>query len=253
MYGRVHGFARAATMSVISCSMPVVRRTIPALAALFALAAAAPAGASIKELGGQVPFPDPSCPSNCQAIGQVTGYQVQTGATKNPMQISKPGKIVAFTIALGKPDKQQTQFFDNLFGSTPKARISILKLGHRHRLATLVAQSESFNLEPYFGSTPTFALSKPIPVGPRSVVALTIPTWVPAFAVDLGSDQAWRSSRSSANCNDVQQSAAQQTLKTTRSYSCFYRTARLLYSATYIPNPTPTTPPKTTSGSKTRR
>jgi hypothetical protein len=232
--------------------MPIVRRTIPALAALLALAAAAPAGASTKELGLSSPFPAASCPQDCQAIGQVTGYQVQTGAAKNPLLITKPGKIVAFTIALGQPDKQQTQFFNNLFGTEPQARLSILKVLHRKRRATLVAQSEIFKLAPYFGSTPTFALAKPIPVGPRNVVALTVPTWAPAFAVNLGADQAWRSSRSSENCNDVQQPAAQQTLNTTRSYSCFYRTARLLYSATYIPDPTPTTPPKTTTGAKRR-
>ena len=224
--------------------MPIVRRIFPALVALFALTAAAPASADIKELGMQSPFPPAACPADCQAIGQVTGYQVQTGATKNPVQISKPGKIVAFTIALGKPNEEQTQFFNNLFGAEPQARMSILRLGHRKRRATLRAQSQVFKLAPYFGSTPTFALPKPIPVGPRDVVALTVPTWAPAFAVNLGADQAWRSSRSSENCNDVQQPTAQQTLNTTRSYSCFYRTARLLYSATYIPNPTPTTPPK---------
>lgn len=218
----------------------------------MALAVAAPASAAVKEIGESSPFPPASCPQDCQAIGQVTGYQVQTGSTKNPMQISKPGKIVAFTIALGKPNKDQTQFFNNLFGNEPQARLSILKLGHRKRRATLVAQSEIFKLAPYFGSTPTFALAKPIPVGPRSVIALTVPTWVPAFAVNLGTDQAWRSSRSSENCNDVKQPAAQQTLKTTRSYSCFYRTARLLYSATYIPNPTPTTPPKPATGKRRR-
>src|SRR3954453_9947252 len=144
--------------------MPIVRRIIPALTALAALAAAAPAGAAVKEIGDTPAFPPASCPPNCQAIGQATGYQVQTGSAKNPMQITKPGKIVAFTIALGKPDKQQTQFFNNLFGNVPEARISILTLGRRHRLATLKAQSEIFKLSQYFGSTPTFALSKPIAV-----------------------------------------------------------------------------------------
>jgi hypothetical protein len=224
--------------------MPVVRRTIPALAALLALAAAAPAGASIKELGLSSPFPAASCPQDCQAIGQVTGYQVQTGAAKNPLQITKPGKIVAFTIALGKPNAEQTQFFNNLFGAEPQVRMSILRLGHRKRRATLRAQSGIYKVAPYFGQTPTFALPKPIAVGPRDVIALTVPTWVPAFAVNQGADQAWRSSRSSENCNDVQQPTAQQTLKTTRSYSCFYRTARLLYSATYIPNPVAAAPPR---------
>src|SRR3954466_2867528 len=119
--------------------MPVVRRIFPALAALFALSVAAPASADIKELNQQSPFPTASCPTDCQAIGQVTGYQVQIGSAKNPMQISKKGKIVAFTIALGKPDEQQTQFFNNLFGNEPQVRLSILKLGHRKRRATLVA------------------------------------------------------------------------------------------------------------------
>src|SRR3954469_6799317 len=151
--------------------MPIVRRIFPALVALFALAAAAPASADIKELGMSSPFPSASCPADCQAIGQVTGYQVQTGATKNPVQITKPGKMVAFTIALGKPNKEQTQFFNNLFGAEPQARLSIPKLGHRKRRATLVARSEIFKLAPSFGSKPPFALAKPIPVGPRNVVA----------------------------------------------------------------------------------
>jgi hypothetical protein len=229
--------------------MPVVRRIIPALAALIALAAAAPAGAAVKELGNPPAFQSPSCPTNCQAIGRVTGYQVQTGTAKNPMQVSKPGKIVAFTIALGKPNKQQTTFFTNLFGLQPQARISILKPStvkaqKSKQVATLTAQSEVFNLAPYFGSTPTFALAKPLPIAAKSIVALTVPTWAPAFAVNLGTDQAWRSSRNPAKCNDVQQFAAHQTVGSSRQYTCFYRTARLLYSATYIPDPTPTTPPK---------
>src|SRR4051812_35375871 len=151
--------------------MPVVRRTFPALAALCALAAAAPANADVKELGDYSGFPAASCPTDCQAIGQVTGYQVQVGAKKNPMQISKPGKIVAFTIRLGSPNKEQTQFFNNLFGAEPQVRLSILKLGHRHRRATLVAQSPIYKVTQYFGSTPTFALDKPIKVGARNVVA----------------------------------------------------------------------------------
>src|SRR4051795_3044071 len=102
--------------------MPIVRRIIPALAALIALAAAAPASAEVKELGGSG-FPAASCPTDCQAIGQVTGYQVQVGAKKNPMQISKPGKIVAFPIRLGSPNKEQTQFFNNLFGAEPQVRL----------------------------------------------------------------------------------------------------------------------------------
>jgi hypothetical protein len=219
--------------------MPVVRRIFPALAALFALAAAAPASADVKELGLQSPFPPAACPADCQAIGQVTGYQVQTGATKNPVQIAKPGKIVAFTIALGKPNAEQTQFFNNLFGAEPQARMSILRLGHRKRRATLRAQSQIFKLAPYFGSTPTFALPKPIAVGPRDVVALTVPTWAPAFAVNAGKDHAWRSSRLKGDCGGTSQ-RAQQSVGVVSYYDCFYRGPRLLYTATFLRDPKPT-------------
>jgi hypothetical protein len=226
--------------------MPSVRRFIPALAAFGALVAAAPAAASIREIGvdGATPLPKPGCPTQCEAVGQVTGYQVQIGKAKNPYLIHRKGKIVAFTVALGKPNAKQMQFFQNLYGPKPQVRLSILKLGRRNREATLTSQSGVWNVAPYFGSSPTFALSKALPVGPRSVVALTVPTWAPVFAVKLGQDMAWRSSRSSNACGDVQQNAAHQTLNSVRSYGCFYRTARLTYSASFVANPKPTTPPK---------
>jgi len=41
--------ANGATVTGFSCSMPIVRRILPSFAALFALAAAAPAGAAVKE------------------------------------------------------------------------------------------------------------------------------------------------------------------------------------------------------------
>jgi hypothetical protein len=219
--------------------MPLVRRFLPAIAVLVALTAAAPAGAAIREIGlvgGEKALPKASCPTNCQALDQVTGYQVQIGKAKNPYLMHSKGKIVAFSIALGKPNAKQTKFFTNLFGIKPTARLTILHLGHRNRQATVKAQSGTFDLTDYLGTTPQFALNRALAVGPRDVVALTVPTWAPAFAVKLGQDQAWRSSRASKSCNNVQQMAAQQRIGTTRSYGCFYRTARLLYSATFIPD-----------------
>jgi hypothetical protein len=208
------------------------------------LGLAAPAYGTVQEVGlpADSPFPDASCPTNCQAIGRVTGYQVQIGRSKNPMTVSKSGKVVAFSIKLGQPNTQQTQFFTNLFGGQPQARISVLKTLPKGHMAELLNQSEVFNLGPYLGSTPTFALHTPLSVQAGRTIALTVPTWVPAFAVGLGSDQAWRSSRSSKDCNS-QAPADQQRLKSVAAYQCFYRTARLLYSVSYVPNPTPTNPP----------
>jgi hypothetical protein len=198
----------------------------------------------VREIGvlnGQ-PFPEASCPSNCQAIGEVTGYQVEIGKARDPFVIHRPGTLVAMTIRLGKPNAQQTQFFTNLFGGKPQVRLAILKPVPKTKTnaSVLVAESQVFNLANYLGSTPTFVLAKPIKVQPGWIVGLTVPTWAPAFAVGLGADQAWRSSRSKSSCNS-QQSAAQQTIGGTRSYQCLFRTARLLYSVTYIPTPKPTT------------
>jgi hypothetical protein len=230
--------------------MPSVRRLlhvlIPAFALLLLAAGSAHGANRIREIGGypQLPFPKAGCPSNCQAVGHVSGYQVQIGSAKNPYMVNRNGKIVAFTIRLGKPDAQQTQFFTNLFGGAPQARLSLLKKPRRDKKMTndlkLLAQSEVFDLANYLGSSPTFAFDKPLVVQAGSIVALTVPTWAPAFAINLGADQAWRSSRPKNDCNGTSQ-VAQQTTGSVRSYDCFYRTARLLYSATFVPDPKPTT------------
>ena len=217
-----------------------VRRTATALACAAALVAAAPAHAEVRELGvsAEAPLVDPSCPTDCQAIGRVSGYPVQIGGLKNPFLVTEPGTVVAFTIKLGKPDAEQNTVFSNLFGGQSQARLAILKPARTKRRHRLLAQSEVFNLQNYFGSTPTFALDKPIKVDKRSVVAITVPTWVPAFAVNQPNDVAWRFSRE--NCDDAQEPAAQQSLKSLRTYACFKRTARPVYSVTFIPEPKPT-------------
>ena len=225
--------------------MQIVRRFVPAIAAALTLLAAAPAGAAVRELGvptGQA-LPAPACPANCEVLARVTGYQVQVGRARNPYQITRKGTIVAFTVRLGKPSATDTRGFQSLFGAQSQVRLSILHLGRRQRQATLKAQSPVVNVNRYFGSSPTFALAKPIKVGPRDVVALTIPSWAPVFAVGLGADNAWRAPRNPNDCEDLETPATHQTLKSVRRYQCFYRTARPLYSATFIPDPRQTNPP----------
>src|SRR3954462_687439 len=104
--------------------MPVVRRTPALIACALALALAGPAGASVQEVGqpSDAAFPAASCPDNCQAIGGMTGFQVQIGAHKNPYVITQPGKIVALTLRLGKPNANQQQDFTNPFGGPPRRR-----------------------------------------------------------------------------------------------------------------------------------
>lgn len=210
------------------------------------LVLAAPAGAEVRELGlnADGTLPDATCPDKCTAIARVTGYPVQIGAVKNPFLVTEPGKVVAFTLKLGKPTAEQTTFFANQFGQPAQVRLTVLKPArskYRHRL---LDQSDIITVQPYFGSTPTFALSKPLIVKKRSVIALTVVTWAPAFVVDQATDVAWRYSRQ--NCEDSTETAAQQTLKGLRTYACFKRTARPVYSATFLPDPKVTNPPATT-------
>jgi hypothetical protein len=226
-----------------------MRRLIASTALLVALLVAAPAHAVVTEVGdfADAPFPTASCPADCNAIARVTGYQTRVAAHSDPVKVNQAGKIVAFTIKLGKPDADQMTFFQRLFGQRSQARISVLRRG-AHKTARLIAQSPIFDLNRYFGSTPTFVLDTPIKVplatrkGSSTVIALTVPTWAPAFAVNLGADHSWRSSRKQGACNDVGQPAIQDVIRSLRTYGCFYRTARLLYSVTFVPTPKETNP-----------
>jgi hypothetical protein len=209
------------------------------ISSTFVVLAALPAdavAANLIELGATESPPAPGCPDKCQAIGRVTGYQVQQGAVRNPFRAKQRGKIVAFTITLGSPRRDQIDFFNNTFGGAPQARLVVLREGTRRR-HRVTGRSDLFELQSYFGSSPTFALSRPLTVRRGYVVALTVPTWAPAFAFELGTDEAWRSSRDADKCDDVRQDAAEDQLGSLRAYGCFYRGARLLYTATMVPDP----------------
>lgn len=221
--------------------------SIAVLAAFAGLLLATGAVARVTELGAAAQRLPASCPGvpqdpqSCQAIARVTGFQVQQGEVRNPFRVRRPGKIVAFSITLSKPSARETDFFTERFGGAPQARVSVLRPGtkRRHRLT---GQSEVFDLAPYLGSTPTFALDRPLTVKKDYVVALTVPTWAPAFAVRQANDEAWRSSRDPEQCDAVEQQAAQEERGSLRTYGCLYRTARLLYTATFVPDPRVTNP-----------
>ncbi len=211
------------------------RRALPILV-LTALWPAGVAQASVVELGANPAVPAASCPDNCQAVGRVTGFQISVGERRNPYRVRRRGKVVAFTIHLGKPREDQVRFFTDLFGGPPRAQLTVLRPGTRRR-HRLTGHSRLYDLAPFLGSSPTFALDRPLTLRPGYVVALTVPTWAPAFGVGLGQTEAWRSSRDGQRCDDVNQTAAQQRRGSLRTYGCLYRTARLLYSVTFVPDP----------------
>lgn len=205
---------------------------------MLALPAAAPA--KVIQLGSKIPPGPVSCPEDCQALSRVTGYQGRAGNIRDPFLIRRAGKIIAFTVRLGDPTEDQVRFFEeDLRLGEPRVMVSVLRRGktrrtrNRHRL---LAQSEAFRIKPYFGSAPTFVFEKPIRVTRRSIVALTTPTWAPALTVGLGRDHWWRSSRRGGRCDNVSQRAQQVELTSIKTFGCTYRTARLYYNVTYVPD-----------------
>lgn len=216
-----------------------------ALAVSLALGAgSAEAAPKISVLGAAAPAV-PACPDNCQAVGRTTGFQNTIGRTRRPFQVPYAGKIVAWSIKLSRPTSKQIEFFDDFFDGAPSARLSVLKpinsqIKKGNPVYKLKSQSPVEQLSPFLGTTTTFALQHPLKVKKSQIVALTVPTWAPAFAVNLGANTAWQASRKRAKCNkaaDIQGGKAQQALGSDRAYGCTYKTARLLYSATIVKRP----------------
>jgi hypothetical protein len=212
------------------------RATFIALA-VVGLALPAVALAKLTEIGNPDPQATPACPSTpCYAITRTTGYQAKVGTKRGPDVIPRDGKIVAWTVTLGKPGKKQTTFFEQHLGGEASAQITILRPGHKLHYR-VVGQGDPQTLTPYFGQTAQFPLSKPLDVKKGWVVALTVPTWAPALAVQLGNDTSWRASRRKGTCDDTSTQTALTGAADLSQFYCLYRTARLTYSATLISTP----------------
>ena len=189
-------------------------------------------------LGGTASMPDPSCPeSPCQAVGSVTGFQVGTSQGKLPFRVPANGRIKSWTLSLSQPTPSQRSFFNGFFGTPPEARLSILRRVPQTNPPryNLRSQGSIHVLSPYLGQTVKFGASLRVHKG--DVVALTVPTWAPAFSQGLPATNAWRASREPGKCvnpTDVRQGEPQQKVGTRATYGCRYTTARLLYTATLV-------------------
>jgi hypothetical protein len=232
-----------------------------ALATLVAFArpdAADSAPARVIVLGQTDTSPKPSCPGKivnnvevvpCRVEGHVTGFQVNAGGVPEPYVVPFDGKIVAWSIALSRPSREATAkttdevgFFNEFLGTPSRARIGVLRRleGSQPPRYKLVRQSPLETLNPYFGSTPVFALDHPLTVLQDQVVALTVPTWAPMFAFNVAEENTWRGSRAPGHCSskeDIQGGHPQQGVGKVKTYGCYYSSARLLYTATIVKGP----------------
>src|SRR3954451_21642124 len=250
-FARLHRIAVATAVAVFVAALAAVLSTGSADAApkVVVLGAAAPA--------------TPSCPTNCQAVGKTTGFQAAITGARNPFVVPFRGQIVAWSIKTGAPstkpnrnnnNQSDLDFFNKTFGGTPKARIAVIKpimssVRQGKPIYKLKRESQVEDLSDFLGQTTTFTLDTPLRVKPNNVVALTVPTWAPAFAINQAANTKWQASRKKGKCNetaDILAGTPQDALGSQRAYGCTYNTARLLYSATVVADPSqkPAKPPK---------
>lgn len=208
------------------------------LASLASSSDAAKVGRTTVILGQTSTEPDPSCPDlPCQAIGSVTGFQVNNGQASLPFLVKQDGTIKAWTLTLAQPTNSQRTFFNGFFGTPPQARLAILRRlpGTNPPRYSLRRQGSVKVLTPYLGQTVKFSANLKVEKG--DIIGLTVPTWAPAFAQGLDPSNVWRASREPGTCKnatDIRQGEPQEKVGRRATYGCKYSTARLLYTATLV-------------------
>ena len=208
-----------------------------AVACAATLALPAAASAKITELGAIADGVRAVCPENCQAVSRTTGYQAKVGPDRTLYQAPADGRIVAWTIALGKPGPKQTAFFTERLGGESQAAITVLAPAKK-LVRQVVAKSPLRRLTDYFGTVVQFPLEQSLPVKKGQYIGLTVPSWAPALQIGLGSDTSWRASRTADGCGDTSTQSALLGARRSVRFTCLFRTARLTYSATFVSSPT---------------
>jgi hypothetical protein len=207
-----------------------VLRTIAIFSVL--LAGAPSAAAATIQLTNTGTVTAPSCPANpCAAISRTTAIQSADGAGTSPFVITEPGRITAWSVTLALPDRAQIHYFDKHEQGTARAAIGVLRnLGDS--TYELVAKSPVVHLQPWFGKTATIRLRRPLRVKPTETIALIVPTWVPALALNFPADTTWAASRASGQCTDVALQTVQDVVGSQTTYACSYPTGQVTYAAT---------------------
>jgi hypothetical protein len=218
----------------------LIRFSLAALAAVLLLPAAA--SARIIEVGQTAAAGTPSCPASpCEVISRTTAFQARVDGKRKLFVAPAAGRIVAWTITLGTPQRKQRRYFEENLGGAAQAGISVIRQGDR-RYGRVTGVSPVQTLTPYFGQTVQFPLATSLAINKGDVVALTVPTWAPALGLGLARNTVWRASRDIDACDDTQTQSAQADVQDLTRYRCAYRTARVTYSATLVTTPVPPKP-----------
>jgi hypothetical protein len=239
-------------------ALHVAAAVAAALLAAAAIAAAArdPGAPTSIVLGKTATYPASGCPvvDKCEVVAKVTGIQMAAEGVAHPFRSPTNGQLVSWWLVLPRLHSTQIRSFNGLFGGDPSARVAVLRRSKGGRVR-LVRQSETQPLLSSLGAKGRvrFRLAAPLRVKKGDYVGLTAVTWVPAFAVNLdGVKNFWLASRPKSRCDTpsskspkrfasyYKNTQAHLDPSTVKLYQCSYRTARLLYWARIVPDPTPT-------------
>ncbi|MSO40364.1 MAG: hypothetical protein EXQ70_00415 [Solirubrobacterales bacterium] len=240
-----HAFKRAHRWTL------VLAVTAFAVTGAIALGVGSAGAARVTVLGSARSEATSCTPDLCIVEAKVTGFQTRIGSIRKPFSVPAAGKIVAWSIKLGKPSKaslkgtdkngKHTPGLNELFG-VARARLAVLGRNKKKKNSwKLKAQSPVEDLAPFFGSTMTFVLDRPLKVGRGQQIGLTIPTWAPAFRLN-SSGSTWQASRKPGKrggcltrTDDANLAAGSpvQAIGKIRAFSCSYEN-RLLYSASLV-------------------
>jgi hypothetical protein len=216
-----------------------------------ALAAPAPASATLIEIGNAASPGTPACPgSPCRTLTRTTGFQELVAGRRNLYLVPRNATLVAWTVSLSRPSAAQIDFYERMRGlGKASARITVLRRfrrrGNDYRFVVR-NQSDIVQLNPYLGKTAQFPVRATFPVYKDDLIAISTSSWAPIMALRsgtaaFGKNSTWRSSRSNSNtCNDEATNyvqTAQRRIGSMVRYSCLYDSARLAYSATLISTP----------------
>lgn len=230
------------------------------LASLIALVVAAFAPAKAADVLGGGKAPSPSCPTPkkdppsrkvCQVVASVTAFQTTANGKRPRYRVPSDGHIVAWSIDLSRPNKEEQETLINGFDfGKPAARLAVVKQQSKSKFK-LTKQSPIVQLSKFLGEEPVFTLNKPLRVKKGTVVALTTKSWTSNFAHEgklTNEGDKWRASRSRRKCgddptktsqeneDDLLESKPHRKVGSSRTYGCTYTRSRVLYRAYFVPS-----------------
>jgi hypothetical protein len=174
-------------------------------------------------------------------MARVTAFQMIANGKKAPTRVRETGRIVAWSIDLSKPSRDEQQTLTEGFDlGEPTAKLAILKPQGKGKFK-LTKQSPRVKVKSTLGTEPIYTLKKPIKVKKGLTIAITTSSWLPNLAHDgqlTSKSDKWRASRSSDKCSgdkNLLDGKPQRKVGSVKRYGCTYVAARLLYKAYYVP------------------